>query len=217
VRSSSWAKIQSSASRWTASHHDQHPFHARTKRLSDRPPLNHHLRRRLLLHLDHLLALLRRLRSLVLDAPRLFVLAVQLDERVLLRDRGAREPCDLARLDAAAADLLPPRDVGAPERVLAEAREVEAKVVRASGLLLDGARRLLQCLADAGVPPGQAEILVLREDPIVRSLALQARDLFRVPRRQAAQRQRPLALGRLGHVDVAPAVALLDREMGLQP
>ena len=103
--------------------------------------------------------------ALVLDAARQFVLPLQPRQCVLLRDRGAGVPRDLARLDAAAADLLPPRDVGAPERVRSKAGEVESQIVRASTLRLDGARRVLQCLADAGVSPGEAEIVLPREDP----------------------------------------------------
>ena len=80
---------------------------------------------------------------------------------------------------------------------------------------LDRPRRLLERLPDAGVPSGRAEILVLREDPIVRSLASEARDPLLVPLGQAAQRQRALALGGLGHVDIAPAVALLDPDDAL--
>ena len=148
--------------------------------------------------------------ALGLDQAGQLVLTVEAHQRVLLRDRGAGVAGDLARLDAAAADLLPPRDVGAPERVRSKAGEVEARIVLVRSLRLDRPRGLLQRLPDAGIPPGQREILVLREDPIVWTLALQARDPLGVARRQPAQRQRPLALGRLGHVDVATAVALLD-------
>jgi len=71
----------------------------------------------------------RGLGSLGLDQSRELVLALQADQRVLLRDGGAGVTGDLARLDTAAADLLPPRDVGAPERVRSEAGEVEARIV----------------------------------------------------------------------------------------
>ena len=96
---------------------------------------------------------------------------LQSDQRVLLRDGGAGVAGDLARLDAAAADLLPPRDVGAPQGVRSKAGEVEATVLLGRAVRADRPRRLLERLPDAGVPSRLREVLVLREDPIVRSLA----------------------------------------------
>jgi hypothetical protein len=59
----------------------------------------------------------RRLRVHALNPAREFVLPFQLRNGVLLCDLHVRMAGDLAGLDAAAADLLPPRDIGAPQGV----------------------------------------------------------------------------------------------------
>src|ERR1039457_6303592 len=114
-----------------------------------------HLRPLLLLgpsRLRHLLALrvvrrwpavLRRgLRQPLLDGARQRLLAVDADEGVLARHVHLAMARDVAGLDCAAANLLAPRDVRAPEGVWPKAGEV------ATGVL----RRLVDRLADARVP-----------------------------------------------------------------
>ena len=56
---------------------------------------------------------------------------------------------DLAGLDSAAAHLLPERDIGAAERVEAEAGKIEARIVLGRVVGFGGARRQLQRLPDA--------------------------------------------------------------------
>ena len=70
--------------------------------------------------------------------------------------------CDLAGLNAGAADLLPPRDVRAAERVRAEPEEVQTL----------GCRRLLERVTDAGVPSWLLVVVLLWKDPGVRTLVL---------------------------------------------
>ncbi len=62
---------------------------------------------------------------------------------------------DLGCLDGAAADLLPPRDVGAAEGVRSQAGEVAT-------LVLGG---LVECVADAGVPERLVMIPLLVKHP----------------------------------------------------
>ena len=80
------------------------------------------LRRRLLLHLEDPFP---GFRAPALNPARQFVLPLQLDDCVLLGDLGVGVAGDLAGLDAAAADFLPPRDVGAAQRVGPEAPRLQ--------------------------------------------------------------------------------------------
>ena len=159
--------------------------------------------------LEHLrgVRLLRRLGPLVLNPARQLLLALQLDDRVFLGDLRARMACDLAGLDAGAADLLPPRDVGAAERVRAETEEVaDPRLPAAFWSALrtpESQRRLLR-------------VIVLWEDPGVRARCFRAGNPHLISRRQRAERQDAPALGRLRLVDVAAPVALFDPD-GARP
>jgi len=77
--------------------------------------INIALGRRLLLHLEDLflIGLLPGFRAPDLNSARQFVLPFQLHDCVLFRDLRVGVAGDLAGFDAAAANFLPPRDVGA--------------------------------------------------------------------------------------------------------
>jgi hypothetical protein len=88
--------------------------------------------------------------------------------------------------------LLPPTscrhvNLGAAQGVRSKAGEVEARVLLGRAVRTDRPCRLLESLPDAGVPSRRAEVFVLREDPIVRSLASESVDPILVPQGQAAQ------------------------------
>jgi hypothetical protein len=63
--------------------------------------------------LQSFLAAFRRLRAPTLNSARQFLLPLQLDDGVLLAGLRVGVAGDFAGLDPAAADFLPPRDVGA--------------------------------------------------------------------------------------------------------
>jgi hypothetical protein len=67
-----------------------------------------------------------RLVKALLDGARQLVLPLQLDDRVLLRDLRVGVAGNLAGFDAAAADFLPSRDIGAAQGVRPKAGEVAA-------------------------------------------------------------------------------------------
>ena len=69
---------------------------------------------------------LTSLHPLALNATRQFFLAPQLHDRVLFCDFGIGMAGDLGSLDAAAANLLAPGDVGPPQRMRTKAKEVAA-------------------------------------------------------------------------------------------
>ena len=77
---------------------------------------------RLLLYLD---GLFPGFRAPALNPARELVLALQLDDGVLLGDLGVGVTGDLAGLDAAAADFLPPGDIGAAEGVWPKAPRLQ--------------------------------------------------------------------------------------------
>jgi hypothetical protein len=90
--------------------------------------------------------LLRRLGQLLLDSSRQLVLVFRSHECVPARNLKIMVTSDPEGLDRAAADLLPPRDAGAVERVRPEAGEVAAFVL--GGLVGKPARPLFNRRVD---------------------------------------------------------------------
>ena len=80
--------------------------------------------------------------KLLLDAAGEFILPLRRDEGVFAGHLQVAVASDLRGFDGAAADLLPPRNIRAPERVRPEAFEVAALRLRC----------LMQRVAHAGVP-----------------------------------------------------------------
>src|SRR5687768_12100704 len=119
------------------------------------------------LHLDDFpLAPFTGLCPLRLNPPGQFLLPPQLNDRVLFGDLGVRVPGNLRSLNAAAADFLPPCDVRATKGMRTEAGEVAALRGRGS----------LQRLTHTRVPHRHDLILILWEDPGLRTTALQVAD-----------------------------------------
>ena len=94
----------------------------------------------------------------LLDAARQFVLPFGRDEGVFAGHLQIAVAGDLRRLDGAAADLLPPGNVRAPERVRPEPREVAAL----------GLRSLVERVANARVPERFSRRALLLEDERIR-------------------------------------------------
>src|SRR5439155_15300287 len=99
---------------------------------------------------------------LALDPARQFLLAPQLNHGVLLGDFRIRVASDLGSLDAAAAYLLPPCDVGPAKRMWPEAGEIATF----------GGCGELERLADARVPHGLPLVVVLWKNPRIGILML---------------------------------------------
>ena len=146
------------------------------------------------------LLLLAGCRDAALNRAGQFVLPLQLNDRVVARHAYGRMARDLARFDGAPADLLPPCDVGPPERVQPEALEVAPGVLRCD----------LERLPYARVPHRLAAVILLREDPVVGLRDSLLGDPRPVPVGQRAQCQHSLAVLRLRLVHIASAMALLD-------
>lgn len=85
-----------------------------------------------------------RSRQPVLDGAGQILLPLDLDLRILLGHPNGAVAGDLGSLDSAAADLLPPRDIGPPEGVRAQPREV---AVLGLGYLME---RILKRLGPRG-------------------------------------------------------------------
>jgi hypothetical protein len=101
--------------------------------------------------------------------------------------------------DARRAFLLPPRDIGAPERVRTETGQIAA---------LDRCRPP-RSLPDAGIPQRQGAAVRQGEDPLLRVRAFR-RGLEAVAFNEISQRKRALPGLRFRIVDVIAPVALHD-------
>src|SRR3989304_10267802 len=135
-----------------------------------------------------------------LNRPRQFLLPPQLDVSVVVGHVDAAVARDLAGLDRAGAHLLPPSDVGTPEGVQTEAREV----------MFDCSCRNFECLPNARVPHGPLRVVLLLEEPLMRLRDVLLRNPILVAGNQGPEGEYPPAVLGFRAVHVASAVALLD-------
>jgi hypothetical protein len=135
-----------------------------------------------------------------LEGPCQIFLSSQLHVRVVVGHAHAAMTSNLTGLNGTGAHLLPPGDVGTPEGVQAEAREV----------VFDCSCRNFECLPNARVPHGPLRVVVLLKEPLL----WLRNDLLRNPILLAGNQgpeceYAPAVLG-FRDVNVASAVALLD-------
>jgi hypothetical protein len=138
-------------------------------------------------------------RQPLLYPPGQFVLPLRRHERVLAGHLQVGVASDLRCLDRAAADFLPPGDVGAAEGVRAQARKVATF----------GGRRLMQGVADAGVPQRLVMIPLLVKHPGIGFRAVRGGS-FAESGGKVADAQDPAAVLALRATDVLVPDALLN-------
>ena len=110
----------------------------------------------------------------LLYGPRQFLLPAQLDVGVVVGHIDAAVTRNLAGLDGAGTNLLPPGDVRTPQGVQTKARKVTGRFGRGN----------LQRLAYTGIPHRPLRIVFLREDPLIGIGDVFVRNPSRVARNQ---------------------------------